>query len=205
MVLTDSTARREQDERLWNLAHHDPLTELPNRNLFWDRCVQALSHAKRSESGVALLCIDLDGFKVVNDRLGHAAGDVLLQQVAQRLKRRIRDSDTVGRMGGDEFAVIMTDIREPGRALQVAAELLATLAEPFNLPQGQAHISGRIGVALYPQHADSIERLAQHADMAMYTAKHAGKNQVQVWRDECRLAPDALIHSLAHGSADHMG
>ena len=184
MVLTNTTARRQQDERLWTLAHHDALTELPNRNLFRERIGQALAHAKRRASGAAMLWIDLDGFKAVNDSLGHAAGDVLLQQVAQRLKSRIRESDTVARMGGDEFAVIMTDISEPGMALQVATEMLASLAQPFALVQGSAHITGSIGVALYPQHADSVEALTQCADMAMYSAKNSGKNQVQVWNGE---------------------
>ncbi|MBL0168013.1 MAG: diguanylate cyclase [Propionivibrio sp.] len=184
MVLTNTTARRQQDERLWTLAHHDALTELPNRNLFRERIEQALAHARRRENGAAVLWIDLDGFKAVNDSLGHAAGDVLLQKVAQRLKNRIRESDTVARMGGDEFAVILTDITGSGMALQVATEMLASLAEPFALAQGPAHITGSIGVALYPQHADSGEALTQCADMAMYSAKNSGKNQVQVWNGE---------------------
>jgi diguanylate cyclase (GGDEF)-like protein/PAS domain S-box-containing protein len=181
MVLTNATARRQQDERLWTLAHHDALTDLPNRSLFWDRLGQALRRAKRRESGAAVLWIDLDGFKAVNDSLGHAAGDALLQQVAQRLKSRMRDSDTVARMGGDEFSVILPDITESESAVRVATELVASLAEPFDLPQGPARISGSIGVALYPQHAETAETLTQYADMAMYTAKHAGKNQVKVW------------------------
>ncbi len=181
MVLTNATARLQQDERLWTLAHYDTLTNLPNRSLFWDRIGQALRHAKRLESGAAVLWLDLDGFKAINDTLGHAAGDALLQQVAERLKNRIRESDTVARMGGDEFAVILPDIAEPERAMRVATELVASLAEPFSLPQGTAHISGSVGVALYPQHAETAETLTQCADMAMYTAKHAGKNQVHLW------------------------
>ncbi len=186
MVLTNATARRQQDERLWTLAHHDTLTDLPNRSLFWDRLSQALRRAKRRESGAAVLWIDLDGFKAVNDHFGHAAGDALLQQVAQRLKKRMRDSDTVARMGGDEFAVILPDIgeSESESVVRVALELVAGLAEPFDLPQGMAQISGSIGVALYPQHAETAEVLTQCADMAMYTAKHAGKNQVHVWQEE---------------------
>jgi diguanylate cyclase (GGDEF)-like protein/PAS domain S-box-containing protein len=185
MVLTDSTARRQQDERLWALAHHDPLTDLPNRNLFWDRCLQAMSLAKRRNRGAALLWLDLDGFKSVNDQLGHAAGDALLQQVAQRLKGRIRDSDTVARMGGDEFAVIMPDVTDPDTALLVANELAASLNDVFHLPQGSIHISGSVGIALYPRHAITLETLTQYADMAMYSAKHAGKNQVKVWSQDC--------------------
>lgn len=184
MVLTSASARAQQDERLWTLAHHDGLTDLPNRNLFWDRMGQALRYARRRDSGAAVLWIDLDGFKGVNDRFGHAAGDLLLQQVAQRLRGRIRESDTVARMGGDEFAVIMPDITEAAGALQIANALVASLAEPFQLPQGEARISGSIGVALYPQHADGVESLTQCADMAMYQAKNSGKNQVRLWSTE---------------------
>lgn len=182
MVLTNATARSQQDERLWTLAHHDALTDLPNRNLFWERMGQALRHAKRKGSGVALLWVDLDGFKAVNDRLGHAAGDALLQQVAQRLKKRIRESDTVARMGGDEFAVIMPEIVEPEGAVQVASALIDSLVEPFELQQGTASISCSVGVALYPRHAETIEGLTQCSDMAMYAAKNAGKRRVQVWQ-----------------------
>jgi diguanylate cyclase (GGDEF)-like protein/PAS domain S-box-containing protein len=181
MVLVDSTARRQQDERLWMLAHHDPLTNLPNRKLFWDRSAQALSLAKRRGSGVAILCIDLDAFKAVNDTLGHDAGDALLREVALRLKSRVRDSDTVVRMGGDEFAVIMPDVSDSDSAVLIARELVASLGHRFDLPQGTAQISGSIGVALYPQHALSAETLTRCADMAMYSAKRSGKNQVCVW------------------------
>ena len=184
MVLTDATARRQQYERLWTLAHHDPLTELPNRNLFWDRCAQALSLAKRQGNGAAMLLLDLDGFKGVNDRLGHAAGDALLQQVAQWLKGRIRDSDTVARIGGDEFAVVMPDIGDAESAARVAEALLASLETPFDLPQGQTQISASIGLALYPQHAQDVETLAKCADMAMYSAKHGGRNRIQLGQVE---------------------
>lgn len=180
MALADSTVRRMQEERLWTLAHHDALTDLPNRNLFADRCAQALSLARRHDSGAALLWIDLDAFKAVNDTLGHTAGDLLLQQVAQRLTSRVRDSDTVARMGGDEFAVIMPEVTDPEMALKVANELIACMGAPFELSLGTIHISSSIGVALYPQHADSVETLTQRADLAMYSAKQAGKNQVWV-------------------------
>lgn len=181
VVLTNATGQSQQDERLWSLAHHDALTDLPNRNLFRDRLEQACRLAKRHENCVALLWIDLDQFKAVNDTFGHPTGDALLQQVAQRLKSKVRDSDTVARMGGDEFAVIMPDIMGAEKSVQVANELVATLAEPFNLPQGSVHISGSIGIALYPEHAATIETLTQYADMALYSAKKAGKNRVFLW------------------------
>ena len=121
----------------------------------------------------------------MNDTLGHAAGDVLLQQVAQRLKSRIRDSDTVARMGGDEFSVVMPDITDAYTAVLVATELAKSLHEVFELPQGTVHISGSVGIALYPQHATTLKLLTECADMAMYYAKRAGKNQVKVWGPDC--------------------
>jgi diguanylate cyclase (GGDEF)-like protein len=154
-----------------------------------DRCEQALSLAKRRDSGAAVLWIDLDGFKAVNDNLGHAAGDALLQQVAQRLKSRIRDSDTLARIGGDEFAAIMSEVKSKDAVLQVAKELVASLNDQFNLLQGVARISCSIGVALYPDHANTVETLMQSADMAMYDAKHAGKNQAQI---SGNISPDTL-------------
>ena len=181
MVLSNSTARSEHDERLWIQAHQDALTELPNRNLFRDRMAQALRFAKRYERGVALLCIDLDGFKAVNDNLGHAAGDILLQQVGQRMKSVVRESDTLARMGGDEFSLIMADVVTGEDVLRTAGGLVSQLAEPFDLPQGRVSISGSVGVALYPQHADTAETLVRCADIAMYMAKNAGKNRVQMW------------------------
>ena len=181
MVLVDSTARRQQNERLWVLAHHDPLTDLPNRKLFWDRSAQALSLAKRRGSSVAILCIDLDEFKAVNDLLGHAAGDAVLREVAHRLKSRVRDSDTVVRMGGDEFAVIMPDVSDAESAVSIAREMVASLKLGYDLSQGTTYISGSIGVALYPQHALTAEALTRCADIAMYSAKRSGKNQVCVW------------------------
>ncbi|MDD2880311.1 MAG: diguanylate cyclase [Rhodoferax sp.] len=188
LVLTDATARRQHDEALWALAHHDTLTNLPNRSLFKDRCDQALSLAKRQAHCAAVLWLDLDGFKAVNDGLGHAAGDALLQQVAQRLKSRMRDSDTVARMGGDEFAVVMPDIFDATQAQRLATELVAQLAQPFDLSVGMVHISVSIGVAVYPQDASTVDGLIRCADLAMYSAKRSGKNKGQSWQDS-GLAP----------------
>ena len=185
LVLTDSTARHQYEEKLWALAHHDPLTGLPNRSLFHDRCAQALNQARRRDMGLALLWLDLDGFKKINDDLGHEAGDALLAQVAQRLRSRTRDSDTLARMGGDEFAVVLPDITGENQAVALANELVLQLSQPFTLPQGVAHISGSVGVALYPQDAQSVEDLIHYADLAMYCAKHQGRGQVRVWARDC--------------------
>ncbi|QQS53319.1 MAG: diguanylate cyclase [Candidatus Competibacteraceae bacterium] len=192
LVLANATERREKDERLWLLAHCDTLTGLPNRALYWDRLEQELLRAKRMVRSVAVLWVDLDGFKAVNDRLGHAAGDALLQAVGQRLDQRLRDSDTVARVGGDEFALILSDIADPAAATSVAAKLVASLVEPFDLPQGLARISASIGMACYPQHATEAETLVQYADMAMYAAKRAGKNQVCVWPVETMPEPEVV-------------
>jgi diguanylate cyclase (GGDEF)-like protein/PAS domain S-box-containing protein len=185
LVLTDSTARHQYEEKLWALAHHDPMTKLPNRNLFNDRCAQALHAARRRDSGVALLWIDLDGFKGVNDELGHEAGDALLGQVAQRLRSRTRESDTLARMGGDEFAVLLPDITDVDQAVALANELVIQLTQPFDLLQGTARISGSVGVALYPQDADGVDTLTHCADLAMYCAKRKGGAQVRVWGRDC--------------------
>jgi diguanylate cyclase (GGDEF)-like protein/PAS domain S-box-containing protein len=185
LVLTDSTARHQYEEKLWDLAHHDPMTNLPNRSLFNDRFAQALHVARRRDSGVALLWIDLDGFKAVNDELGHEAGDALLGQVAQRLRSRTRESDTLARMGGDEFAVLLPDITDVDQAVALANELVIQLGQPFDLPLGTARISGSVGVALYPQDADGVDNLTHCADLAMYCAKRKGGAQVRVWSRDC--------------------
>ncbi len=182
VVLTDVTEQRRKDERIWHQAHYDALTELPNRNLFWERLDQVLRRAKRDKQQTALLWIDLDGFKAINDRLGHAAGDELLRRVAVRLGSRMRGSDTVARMGGDEFAVILPDIADRDAAVHVATDLVMRLAEPFGLQSGVGHVSASIGVALHSACTESAETLVKCADMAMYAAKRAGKNRVQVWQ-----------------------
>lgn len=182
IIFVDNTDQRRKDQQLWIQAHYDALTELPNRNLFWERLDQSLRRAKRGNQQVGLLWVDLDGFKAVNDNLGHAAGDELLRQAAIRLNSRVRDSDTVARMGGDEFTVILPDVASQDAAVQVAEDLTVLLAEPFPLGSSTGLISASIGVTLYPSHADDVETLVQYADKAMYAAKNAGKNQVRVWQ-----------------------
>lgn len=182
IIFVDNTEQRNKDEQLWNQAHFDSLTGLPNRNLFWERLMQNLARAQRDSQNVAVLWIDLDGFKAVNDKLGHAAGDELLQQVAHRLISRMRKSDTVARMGGDEFAVVLPDIAAISVAEEVAMDIAIRLAEPFRLQCGVGYISASVGLALYPLHTHDAETLVKYADLAMYASKYAGKNQVTLWQ-----------------------
>jgi diguanylate cyclase (GGDEF)-like protein len=167
---------RRSVERLQHDALHDALTALPNRTLFLDRLEQSLRRARRRgpESGAAVLFLDLDRFKVVNDSLGHHAGDELLQAVALRLDAALRPGDTVARMGGDEFTVLLEDVADPREATAVAERVLATLAEPFAIAGRELHVSGSIGIALAGPDAVP-EELIRDADVAMYRAKADGK------------------------------
>jgi diguanylate cyclase (GGDEF)-like protein len=175
-ILRDITERKELQERVWRQANFDPLTGIPNRLLFLDRLQQALDRARREKYHVALFFLDLDRFKEVNDTLGHEAGDELLRETARRLSRILRKTDTVARMGGDEFTVIMPRIVEPPTVSAVASRILDALAEPFTLPGGEGRISGSIGIAFFPEDGEEIATLLQHADAAMYRAKESGRN-----------------------------
>ncbi|MBX9634377.1 MAG: EAL domain-containing protein, partial [Magnetospirillum sp.] len=178
-VISDITSRKQVEERLSYQANHDPLTRLPNRTLFHERLSRAVARAHRNQSLVALLFIDLDRFKQVNDTLGHLAGDLLLQQVSERLTGATRQGDTVARLSGDEFTVILEDVQDPRDAAMVAHKVLHMLADPFDLAGPIAHISSSIGVALYPADAGDQQSLIKLADAAMYRAKHLGRNCCQ--------------------------
>ncbi|CDH45090.1 putative Diguanylate cyclase [Candidatus Contendobacter odensis Run_B_J11] len=181
VILNDITDRRLREQENWELAHFDALTQLPNRILFWDRLEYALRLASRNRQLVALLWLDLDGFKAINDTLGHAAGDELLRQVSQRLQASLRESDTAARMGGDEFTVVLATVAHPEDAIGVAQKIIDQIHQPFTLPQGLAQVSTSIGVALYPDHASTAKELVHCADLAMYAAKNAGKNGWRLW------------------------
>jgi diguanylate cyclase (GGDEF)-like protein/PAS domain S-box-containing protein len=170
--------RKQNETWLQYIAHHDPLTDLPNRELFHDRLQTALSRARRNKERLAVLYIDLDGFKQVNDGYGHAVGDLLLQEVAQRIRRCLRESDTVGRIGGDEFVVLLNNITLPEHGTVVAEKIRATLDRPFELAGQRLHISSSIGVAVCPEHGDDNKQLIRHADEAMYAAKKNGGNRL---------------------------
>jgi diguanylate cyclase (GGDEF)-like protein/PAS domain S-box-containing protein len=174
LSLQDVTERTMAAEVLRRQALHDGLTGLPNRTLLNDRLRQALQHSQTTEEPVALLLMDLDQFKEVNDALGHDHGDRLLIEMSRRLQRVLRDIDTIARLGGDEFAVLLTINADERGALAVAARVRESLEEPFQLGGISVQTSASIGVALYPGHANDAETLAQRADVAMYTAKRAG-------------------------------
>ncbi len=161
----------EKHKQLLHLAQHDPLTGLPNRSLFMDRLERAVAQAKRSGEVVAVCFLDLNGFKEVNDSLGHAAGDDLLRQIAERLGKRRRESDTLARMGGDEFTVIATGLKDVQSVKRVAGALLDAFHLPFNVQNQEVAMSASLGLALYPQDGRSADELLQVADSAMYRVK----------------------------------
>ena len=158
-------------------AQLDPLTQLPNRQLFLDRLQQSLTELQRSPSGLAVLFIDLDRFKPINDSLGHQAGDAVLIEVAKRLQSLLRKQDTLARIGGDEFVVLLKEVTAIQAVERIAQTFLNALAMPFEIPQGVVEIGGSIGVAMGPQDAQTAEALLQKADLAMYRAKHNGRQQ----------------------------
>jgi diguanylate cyclase (GGDEF)-like protein/PAS domain S-box-containing protein len=176
VVAADITEHKQTEERIQRVAHHDGLTGLPNRLLFNDRLGQAVSIAKRSSRKFALLFLDLDKFKPVNDELGHAAGDELLSAVAARIRQQVRESDTVARVGGDEFTVILPDLAGREEAELVARKIIASLAAPFRLggEKRSVAIGTSIGIAIYPADGRDADALVKAADAAMYRAKQAG-------------------------------
>ncbi|MDD2338088.1 MAG: diguanylate cyclase [Geobacteraceae bacterium] len=177
-IFTDITEKKLVEQRIEHMAQHDALTNLPNRALFADRLQHTMAIAKRNQSHFGLLNIDLDHFKAVNDSLGHAAGDTLLQMVAKRMCNCVRESDTVARMGGDEFAALLTSLHSRQDALLVAEKLRAALEAPFELEGQQLNISCSIGVSFYPEDGSSEDVLTQRADQAMYLAKSSGRNRI---------------------------
>jgi diguanylate cyclase (GGDEF)-like protein/PAS domain S-box-containing protein len=185
----DITARKLEEERIQRRADHDVLTDLPNRGLFRERLEHEVQHAARTHLSLALLFIDLDGFKEVNDRLGHAAGDELLKQVAARIKLHTRVTDTVARLGGDEFTVILSDVTKAPHIDLIAAEILADLRQPFELTSGHAAISASIGISVYPGDGSTPEELVDNSDAAMYAAKSAGRNCYRFFTGAMREAP----------------
>jgi len=188
-VLTDLSAIKASKQQLEFLAHHDSLTLLPNRILLFHRLQHGLDLSKRRNKLLAVMMLDLDRFKNVNDNFGHLAGDQLLQQVADRLTTRLRKMDTVARLGGDEFTVVLEDINEHENVARVAKAIIIDLSKPFFLtPYGEVNIGVSIGISLFPLHANTPEMLLQQADTALYQAKSQGRGRYAYFSDELTIA-----------------
>lgn len=186
-IFSDITSKKSTEEQLERLAYFDSLTALPNRLLFRDRLGQEIAAARRHENKVALLFLDLDRFKYVNDTLGHAAGDELLQIVAQTLQDNVRDSDTVSRLGGDEFTVIIPDIDHVDQVSGITQKIIDELGMPLQLRGQEVQIGASVGVAIFPDDGDNIDQLSRHADMALYKAKDEGRNNFQFFSAELQI------------------
>ncbi len=183
-IAEDVTDRILAEERLKQLAHFDVLTALPNRALYYDRLRQALAQAKRNGWTAGVMFVDMDRFKIVNDTLGHAVGDLLLQQAAGRLLQSVRANDTVGRLGGDEFAVVLSSLADAKDAGLVAQKIIASFNEPFKLQGSEIFVTVSIGITLYPHDDTEQETLIKNADTAMYRAKESGRNGYQFYTPE---------------------
>ncbi len=176
-IMSDITSRRRAEESIRRQAFHDSLTNLANRILFNDRLAMAIKRAKRAQKKVAVMVLDLDHFKEINDRWGHAAGDVLLKEAADRLADQVRDTDTVGRQGGDEFSIAISSLNSAEEARQIARKIVANFSKPFRLNNVQVLVTASLGIALYPDHGSNFDTLIKKADQAMYEAKKLGRNR----------------------------
>ncbi|MBI3901987.1 MAG: EAL domain-containing protein [Nitrosomonadales bacterium] len=176
-LFSDITKKKESEELIWKQANFDMLTALPNRRMFRDRLDQEIKKAHRSGLPLALMLLDLDRFKEINDTLGHDMGDVLLKEAAFRLSACVRESDTVARLGGDEFTIILSELDDPASVDRIARDIMQKLAEPFCLGDETGYVSTSIGITLYPDDATEIDSLLKNADQAMYAAKNQGRNR----------------------------
>jgi diguanylate cyclase (GGDEF)-like protein/PAS domain S-box-containing protein len=194
-------ARKEAESNLTFFANHDALTGLPNRAMFNERLAQALARAHRYNKMAAVLFIDLDRFKIINDTLGHDAGDRLLKQLAERLRECLREGDTVGRQGGDEFVVLIEDVTDPNQVTGVAQKMLETIAQPYRIAGQEFHVTASIGISICPDDGRDQHALLKNADIAMYRAKERGKNNYQFYSAQMNLHSFerlALETSLRH-------
>ncbi len=200
MNFRDVTQRRMTEKQLEYRAHYDPLTDLPNRVLFRDRVVNGLAQARRHHSGLAIMYLDLDHFKLVNDALGHSFGDALLAAVARRLQSCLRASDTISRIGGDEFSILINEVTGTDPVSHIARKLMESFNEPFRIEQHDLHVTASIGICLYPADGEDADTLVKCADAAMYRAKELGRHQAQLFttsmneRYARRLAVERDLH-----------
>jgi len=183
-IAADITQKKQTEEKLQHLAHFDPLTNLPNRLLLQDRLEQAIGRAERTQKSLALMFLDLDRFKVINDTLGHDVGDALLVKVAQRLRSHVRRADTVARLGGDEFTILLGELSSARAAAHVAQKIVESFAEPIHLANHELFVSLSIGISLYPGGGTDRDSLCRTADIAMYHAKKQGRNNYQFYAEE---------------------
>ncbi|MDP3126843.1 MAG: diguanylate cyclase [Thiobacillus sp.] len=177
---------------LESMALHDALTGLPNRRLLFDRLALAVAHAHRNKSTMAVMFLDLDGFKQVNDTLGHNAGDTLLGMVANRLVAAVRQEDTVARLSGDEFVIASWELSQADDATKLVSKVIQAVSQPYRIQGRDVNITASVGVAIYPAHGEEVETLMKSADLALYEAKHAGKNN---YRIAARTAPVVVAHN----------
>ena len=187
IVFHDVSVARELSLRMSHLAQHDGLTDLPNRILLYDRLSQAITLAKRRRKKLAVLFLDLDRFKHINDSLGHALGDRVLQSVAERLRHCVRSTDTVSRQGGDEFVVLLSEVRKLHDAAVCAEKILAALSEPFAVDHHNLYVTASIGISTYPDDGTDADTLMKHADLAMYQAKDSNANTYRFFERQMTL------------------
>jgi len=180
-VSRDITERKQVEEQIEYQAYHDALTGLPNRRLFRDRLTVALAHARRMKHPLAVMFLDLDRFKVVNDTLGHSVGDELLKTVGSRLQASMREEDSIARMGGDEFTILLADLKSTDDSAKIAQKVLDTVAQPLRIDGTELFVTTSIGIALFPSDGDTAEALLANADHAMYRAKDSGRNSYQMF------------------------
>lgn len=181
-ILGNAIARVESEKLISHMAYHDALTKLPNRNLLYDRLKVAMAHAIRSKNMVAIIMLDLDGFKMINDSFGHQMGDLLLKAVAERLMQCLREGDTIARMGGDEFIIVIPDLAQTEDAALFAQKILEAFRLPFLIEKHELHTTASIGITIFPLYANDSESLFKQADVALYLSKAKGKNTYQIYK-----------------------
>ena len=194
---SDITESKRQQQQLERMAHYDALTDIPNRVLLAYRLHQAIAHASSNQNELALIYLDLDGFKEINDTHGHETGDQLLVAIAHRLRATLRESDTLARLGGDEFIAVLSDLKNPNECEAALSRLLAVANTPFEIGQHTLQLSISIGAALFPRDGEDAETLTRRADQAMYRAKQAGKNQYHLYdseKDDIPVPGSGLAH-----------
>lgn len=201
----DITNRMKDQERLYHLAHHDALTGLPNRSLLHERLEQIVARGRWNNRKAAILLLDMDRFKVINDTLGHDVGDRLLESMAERLQHCVREGDTVARLGGDEFAIVLNDLKDAQDVPNLAEKILASIATPFQLEKQELFITTSIGISVYPKDGEDSHTLLKNADVAMYQAKAKGKNNYQFYTasDHARAQRHLMLETELRKAIDN--